>query len=459
VPRPPGSDPAAETPLRRGISRPVLLVFIVGDMLGAGIYTLVGEVGAEVGGAIWTAFALALVLATLTAGAYAELTTKYPRAGGAAYYVNRAFGLPLLTFLVTFAVMASGIASASTLARGFGGDYLGAFVELPVLLVALVFIVLVALVNYRGIVESVRINVAFTAVEVLGLLLIVVIGVVALASGTGEPGRALEFKPDGTVPGLILAGAALSFYALIGFEDSANVAEEVVEPRRAYPLALFGGLAVAGVLYLLVTFTAAMVVPTERLAGSSSPLLEVVQVGPLSGVPDRLFSAIALFALANGALINMIMASRILYGMARERVLPGAFGRIAERRRTPWVAIVFTTVLAMVLIATGETEDLASMTVTLLLFAFVFVNVAVLVLRRDRVEHDHFTVPRALPVLAVLTSVGLLTQRDGEDFLRAAAFLALGLVLWLVNRRAKDVEPAGAPGARGSPGTTNLPSE
>ncbi len=149
-----------------------------------------------------------------------------------------------------------------------------------------------------------RINVAFTAIEVLGLLLIVVIGVVALGSGTGEPERALEFKPGASVAGLVLAGAALSFYALIGFEDSANVAEEVVDPRRAYPLALFGGLAVAGVLYLLVTFTAAMVVPTERLAGSSSPLLEVVQVGPLSGVPDRLFSAIALFALANGALIT-----------------------------------------------------------------------------------------------------------------------------------------------------------
>ncbi len=155
----------------------------------------------------------------------------------------------------------------------------------------------------------------------------------------------------------------------------------------------------------------------------------------------------------------MIMASRILYGMASERVLPGAFGRIAERRRTPWVAIVFTTALAMVLIATGETEDLASTTVTLLLFAFVFVNVAVLVLRRERVDRDHFTVPRALPVLAVLTSAGLLTQRDGEDFLRAAAFLLLGLVLWLFNRRAKDVEPAGAPGARGSAGTTNLPPE
>ncbi len=459
VPRPPGAEPPEDTSLRRGISRPALLVFVVGDMLGAGIYALVGEVGAEVGGAIWTAFAVALVLAVLTAGAYAELTTKYPRAGGAAYYVNRAFGRPVLTFLLTFAVMASGVASASTLARGFGGDYLGAFVELPVLPVALLFILLVALVNYRGIVESVRVNVAFTAVEALGLLLIVVIGVVAVASGTGEPGRALEFKPGGTVPGLVLAGAGLSFYALIGFEDSANVAEEVVEPRRAYPFALFGGLAVAGVLYLLVTFTAAMVVPTKRLAGSSSPLLEVVQVGPLSGVPDRLFSAIALFALANGALINMIMASRILYGMSRERVLPGAFGRVDERRRTPWVAIVFTTALALVLVATGGTEDLASATVTLLLIAFIFVNVAVLVLRGERVEHDHFTVPRAMPVLAVLTSAGLLTQRDGEDFIRAGAFLVLGLVLWLINRRAGEAERAGAPAGGGSPDATNLPPE
>ena len=414
----------------------MLVFFIVGDLLGGGIYALVGEVGAEVGGAIWASFALALVLALFTAAAYAELTTKYPRAGGAAVYVNRAFGVPLVTFLVTFAVMASGIASASTLARGFGGDYLSAFVELPTLLVALVFILLVALVNYRGIVESVRINVAFTSIEVLGLLLIVVIGVVALVSGSGEPVRALEFKPDASVPALILAGAALSFYALIGFEDSANVAEEVKDPRRAYPLALFGGLLVAGVLYLLVTFTASMVVPTDRLAGSSSPLLEVIQVGPLSGVPDRLFAGIALFALANGALINMIMASRILFGMARERILPAAFERIDERRQTPWVAIVFTTALAMVAIATGDTESLASATVTLLLLVFILVNVAVLVLRHDRVDHDHFTVPRALPVLGALVSAGLLTQQAGEDFLRAGAFLVLGLVLWFLNRAA-----------------------
>jgi len=431
-----GEPTEAESPLRRGITRPLLLFFIVGDMLGGGIYALVGEVGGEVGGAIWTSFLLALVVASFTAAAYAELVTKYPRAGGAAFYVNRAFGIPLVSFLVTFAVMASGISSASALAYAFGGDYLSAFVELPTVLVALVFIVLVALVNLRGIVESVRINVVFTSIEVLGLLIIVVVGVVALTSGTGEPGRALEFKPGESVPLVILAGAALSFYALIGFEDSVNVAEEVKEPRRAYPLALLGGLVIAGVLYLLVTFTASMVVPTDRLAGSSSPLLEVIQVGPLSGIPDRIFAAIALFALANGALINMIMASRILFGMARERVLPELFGRIAERRRTPWFAIVFTTALAAVLIATGETESLANATVTLLLLTFILVNVAVLVLRRDPVEEDHFRAPSALPVLGALVSAALLTQQEGDDFLRAGALLAVGLVLWAVNRTA-----------------------
>jgi basic amino acid/polyamine antiporter, APA family len=443
-----GAADEVATPLRRGISRPVLLFFIVGDILGGGIYALVGEVGAEVGGAIWTAFMLALVLAAFTAAAYAELVTKYPRAGGAALYVNRAFGRPLVTFLVTFAVMASGIASASTLARAFGGDYLSAFVELPTLVVALVFIVVVALVNYRGIVESVRLNVAFTSIEVLGLLLIVVVGVAALAAGTAEPGRALEFKPGQSVPILILAGASLSFYALIGFEDSVNVAEEVREPRRAYPLALLGGLVVAGVLYLLVTVTASMVVPTERLAGSSSPLLEVIRVGPLSGIPDQVFSAIALFAVANGALINMIMASRLLYGMSRERILPAIFGRVAERRQTPWFAIVFTTVLAMIAIATGDLESLANATVTLLLFAFILVNASVLVLRRERVEHDHFRAPAALPVLGVIVSIALLTQQASEDFIRAGVFLLLGFVLWLVNRRAESVKPTdeSAPG-------------
>ena len=427
------ADGAYETPLNRAISQKMLLVFVLGDVLGAGIYALVGEVAGAVGGAIWTAFLAALVLAVFTAFAYAELVTKYPHAGGAAVYANRAFRTPFLTFMIAFAVMASGITSAATLSRAFAGDYFAVFADVPVVPVAFAFIILVALINFRGISESVKLNMGLTLVEVIGLGLIVLIGIVALAIGEGEPGRNLEFTPGTGVPLAILGGAALSFYALIGFEDSVNVAEETREPARAFPRALFGGLLLAGIIYMLVTFTASMIVPTEQLSGSDGPLLEVVREGPL-GIPLPVFSAIALLAVANGALINMIMASRLLYGMANQGILPAPFARVHARRRTPLVAIVFTTVLAMLLISLGELDTLAATTVTLLLLVFISVNVAVLVLRRDHVEHRHFRAPSAIPVIGVCVCLVLLTQREIQTFLFAAGLLVLGVVLYAVNR-------------------------
>jgi len=217
----------------------MLFFFILGDILGGGIYALVGVVGSEVGGAIWVAFLVALLLAALTAGSYAELVTKYPRAGGAALYAKEAFRSPLLAFLVAFAVMASGVTSASALARAFGVDYLAEFVTVPVAVAALAFIAAVAVINFIGILISVRLNVVLTLVELGGLALVVMVGVAALTSGEGDPGRAVEFK-EGTAPALaILAGAALAFYALIGFEDSVNIAEETTRPERSYPIALF----------------------------------------------------------------------------------------------------------------------------------------------------------------------------------------------------------------------------
>ena len=380
----------------------VLTVFIIGDILGAGIYALVGEVGAEVGGAIWTAFLVSFVLAFFTAFAYAELVTKYPRAAGAALYTHKAFGAPFLTFVVAFAVMSSGIASASTLARAFAGDYLTEFVDLPLVLAAIAFIVIVAAINSRGIAESVSVNVVLTAIEVTGLVIIVVIGVAALGEGSGDFSRNFEFKEGESVFGAIVAGTALAFYAMIGFEDSVNVAEETKQPSRNYPRALFGGI-IAGVLYLLVTLTASYVVPTDQLSGSDAPLLEVVEVGPL-GISTELFAFIALMAVSNSALINMIMASRIVYGMADQGIVSGVFARVLPERRTPIAAIVFTTAIAVVLISTGDLSSLADTTVLLLLFVFTIVNIAVLVLRREDVEHEHFRAPSVFPVLGAIVS-------------------------------------------------------
>jgi len=418
--------------LKRAITPGLLLFFIVGDILGGGIYARVGQVAGETGGAIWVAFLLALVMAAFTAGSYAELVGKYPRAGGAGLYVHRAFANPFVSFIVAFAVVASGIASASALARAFGGDYLSEFVDVPVILTALALVVLIAAVNLRGIEESVKINVGFTLVEMGGLALIVIVAVAAIVGGDAEPSRAFEFKEGSSLLGAALAGAAIAFYALIGFEDSVNVAEETQDPARAYPKALFGALAVAGALYLLVTIGASMVVPTGDLAGSSGALLEVIKQGPLA-IPEKLFAAIGLLALSNGALINMIMASRLLYGMAQEGVVPRPFAQVLTSRRTPWFAIAFTTAISAVLVATGDLDALADTTVALLVVVFGIVNVSVLVLRRDPVEHEHFVVPLLVPVIGVGVSLALLTQIEAEIYGRAAILVALGVVLWIVN--------------------------
>src|SRR5918995_4520152 len=193
----------ADTALKPAISRRMLLFFIIGDILGGGIYALVGEVGDKVGGAFWTAFALAGVVAAFTAASYAELVSKCPLAGGAALFVHKAFKAPLLTFMIAFGVMCSGLASAATPATAFGGDYLSEFVDLPSVLVGLVVIAVLSLINFRGIKESVSFNLGCTVVELTGLVLVAVIGAAFLFDGGGDAGRAFEFK-EGDAPLLLV---------------------------------------------------------------------------------------------------------------------------------------------------------------------------------------------------------------------------------------------------------------
>ena len=445
---------ATEHPdLRRAIGPWLLFFFVLGDIVGAGIYALVGEVGAVIGGAIWAAFLFSFILAIFTAGSYAELVTKYPRAGGAATYVNNAFRIPFVSFMVAFAVMAAGITSACTLTLAFSGDYLSQFVGIPSIIAAVIFMIALGLINFYGISESVRINVVLTCVEITGLLLIILIGAVTLGAGEGDPGRAFEFKEGANVLVALLGGTVLAFYALIGFDDSVNVAEETRHPSRNYPRAIFGGLLAAGVIYLLVTFTASMVVPTADLAGSSGPLLEVVERGTLT-VPTKLFAAIALLAVSNGALINLIMASRITYGMADQGVLPGVFARVHEGRRTPWVAILFVTTIGLIMLVSlgaGALDTLSTTTVVLLLMAFILVNASVLALRRDPVEHEHFRTPTAFPVLGIVVSLVLLIYSAVNDitiFVLAGLLLLLGVVLYGVDILAKSRLDRARPEAR-----------
>lgn len=435
------SPPAEEGALHRAIGPKLLILFVIGDILGTGIYATTGKVAGKVGGALWVPFAIGFVVAILTAASYVELVGKYPKAAGAALYTQKAFKTPFLTFIIAFMVMCSGLSSASAAARAFSGDYLAELTDdaLPPTLIAITFIVLLAALNMRGVSESVKTNVVLTLVELTGLAIILAIGAYAVLTGDGEPSRLTQFESDGTGYALmtgVLGATALGFFAFVGFEDSVNMAEETKDPVRTFPRAIFIGVAVTGTIYVLVALVSSLLVDHRTLEGSSGPLLEVVKAGGVD-FPHELFALIALFAVTNSALINIMMASRLCYGMANERILPRAMGRVLAGRRTPVVGIVFVSLLAIGLVSTGEIEGLGDTTAFLLLCVFAVVNVAVLVLRRDPVEHRHFRAPTVLPVLGAITALILaspLADRPAEVYIRAGVLIAIGIALWGVNK-------------------------
>lgn len=432
----------AEPSLHRVMGPWLLLLFIVGDILGTGIYALTGKVANLVGGAVWLPFLLAFIVALLTAFSYLELVTKYPRAAGAALYTHRAFGIHFITFIVAFAVMSSGITSASTASRAFAANFSDAFgLDLAggigVTVVALLFMGLVALVNLRGVGESVKLNVVLTCVELTGLLIIIVIGLWAIGAGQGDVSRVLEFKAGEGASAVWSAVAAttLAFFAMVGFEDSVNMAEETKDPVRTFPKILLLGLLITGTIYLLVSISAITLVPPNELGEGETPLLKVVQAGA-PNFPLELFGFITMFAVANSALINMLMASRLVYGMSREHVLPAVLGKVHAARRTPYIAIAFTTLLAVALITfVGEVPALGGTTALLLICVFTIVNITVLVLRKDTVEHTHFRTPTVIPILGAVSCAflaGPWTGRDPVQYKIAGALLAIGVLLWVI---------------------------
>jgi len=429
----------SEPSLKRVMGPGLLLLFIVGDVLGTGIYALTGKVANHVGGAVWLPFLVAFLVATLTALSYLELVTKYPQAAGAALYTHKAFGTHLLTFTVAFAVMCSGITSAATASRAFAANFSEAFglgleTGIGLTVIGLVFMGILAIINFRGVGESVKLNVLLTCVELTGLLIIIFIGLWAIGMGKGDVSRVLEFKSaDGTAFWSVIAGTTLAFFAMVGFEDSVNMAEETKEPSRIFPKILLTGLGLTGLIYVLVSISAVTLVAPAELGEGEAPLLKVVAAGA-PGFPLAVFGFITMFAVANSALINMLMASRLVYGMSREHVLPPLFGRVHHTRHTPYLAIILTTLLACGLITfVGEVPALGGTTALLLLCVFSIVNVAVLVLRNDPVEHKHFRVPRIVPILGAVTCaflVGPWTGRDPEQYVVAGVLIAIGMVLW-----------------------------
>lgn len=441
--------PSAEAPteLKRAITGRLLFFYVLGDVLGSGIYVLIGAVAGAVGGAFWSAFAVGVVIATLAGLAYAELATKYPQAAGASLYVERAFGNRALTFLVTIAMLSAALAASGALATGFGSYFAEVWEAPPLLFVSIALILVLSTINYLGITESVLTNVVMTVVEIVGLVIVMVIAAVHVSRGDGDFAALTDFNAQDGVLLAIVSGVAFSFFSMTGFENAVNVAEEVIEPERAFPRALIGGMLTAGVVYVLVSVSAALVVDVDTLAGSDAALLEVVQadVLPISvAVLGTIFSIIAMTAITNTTLVTMVTPSRILYGMAKEDVVPRVFSRVSPRRRTPAVAVSFSAAVVCALLLTGwalnkaglsvdVVSRLATVTVVFLLFIYALVIVSALKLRGDAETDRTYRAPTALLAAGVVGNtilLGYVVYDDPFALVWCGALLGVGGLLF-----------------------------
>ncbi|MRJ77626.1 amino acid permease [Aeromicrobium sp. SMF47] len=446
--------------LKRVMGPRLLLLFIVGDILGAGVYAVTGEMAAGVGGIVWLPFLLAFIVATVTALSYLELVTKYPQAAGAALYAHKAFGVHFITFIVAFAVVCSGITSASTASAtlaGFLTDGLqingwidGDVSEGTITAVAMGFMVLLAVINLRGVGESVKFNVVLTLVEISALLIVIGVGFYVIAQGDGDLSRITVFE-DANDKGMFLAvttATSIAFFSMVGFEDAVNMVEEVENPQKIFPRTMLTGLGIAVILYMLVAISVVSVLTSDQIKeindNGDRALLSVVSIGAPDFPIDKVFPFLAVFAVANTALINMLMASRLIYGMARQDVLPRQLGAVLPGRRTPWAGILFTTLLALGLILYVRQDpdsdivvNLATVTSLLLLCVFAVVNIACMVLRRKK--HDHvktvFRSPGPLPVVGALLCLflaGPWVERDSIVYEIAGGLMLIGIVLWVI---------------------------
>ncbi|HEX4905923.1 MAG TPA: APC family permease, partial [Acidimicrobiales bacterium] len=400
--------------LKRVMGPKLLLLFIVGDILGAGVYAVTGDIAGEVGGVAWLPFLVAFAIATLTAFSYLELVTRYPQAAGAALYTHKAFGLHFVTFLVAFTVVASGITSASTSSNLLAANLLAGLDETiggvptsegAVLAVALGFMLLLAVINLRGVGESVKFNVVLTLVEIAALAIVILIGFWAMANNGVDVGQVVAFDSasDRGMFAAVTVATAIAFFSMVGFEDSVNMVEETHEPEKIFPKVMLTGLGIAVVIYMLVAVSVVMVLPLgdiQEFDSETGILLEVVKVGAPDFPVDVVFPFLTVFAVANTALINMLMASRLVYGMAKQDVLPRSLAKVLPGRRTPWSGILFTTLLSLGLIAvvTFQADSsivgaLAGTTGLLLLVVFSIVNIACLMLRKDHRTPMSFRAP------------------------------------------------------------------
>ena len=383
-----------KTELIRQLSLPLLIFYGIGTILGAGIYVLVGKVAGEAGFYTPFSFLLASILAAFSAFSYAELASRFPRSAGEAIYIEEGFGINSLSRLVGLLIVAVGIISTATLAHGFAG-YLKVFFDFPETLVVIAIVLFIGLVCAWGIGQSVLIASAMTIVEIIGLLIILYVGRDAF---TNIPVKLPEMVPalDASIWTGILMGSFIAFYAYLGFEDIVNVAEEAINPRVNIPLAIIFSLVITTVFYMLISVVAILSLSPQELSESNAPLAMIYQM--TTGQAPTVITIISLISVINGALIQVIMGSRVLYGMSRKKWLPEKIGEINKLTHTPLIATLIISIGVLFFALLFPLLSLAKLTSFITLIIFMLINFALMKIKYSKGDHDGFTVPLWVPL-------------------------------------------------------------
>jgi len=399
------------TALKRSLNLPLLVLYGLGTTIGAGIYALTGKVAGHAGMLAPLSFALAAVLAGFTAYSFAELSGRFPRAAAEAVYVGEAFGNARLGTLVGCLVVLAGSVSAATISNGFAG-YMNELFPAPSWVLCLGIVAVMCGLASWGIRESVGAAALLTVIELGGLCWVIGVAGHRLLE---LPARLAEFHPTAEFGwGGVMLGTLLAFYAFLGFEDMVNVAEETKEVRRTLPLAIAITLGTTLLIYVLVALTAVLAVEPEVLAGSDAPLSFLVEQS--TGRPALGISVVGVLAMINGALIQIIMASRILYGLAQAGQLPRFLAHVHPRRHTPLLATVFISSLVLILAWSFPLVKLAEVTSLITLVIFSIINAALIQLHHTRPPPVGIVIcPKWVPWAGLFVSLGCLGWRVLEE--------------------------------------------
>jgi amino acid transporter len=397
--------------LQRRLTLPLFTFYGLGSILGAGIYALVGKVAGYAGLFTPVAFVVASIIAALTGFSYAELSARYPRSGGEAIYTVRAFGIRTLSTLIGLLVVFSAIVSVGALTNAFVG-YLQVFIPVARWVAVTITILVATGITVRGIKESALTATLFTLVEIGGLFLIIWVGRGGFLSLAARPGVLLP-PADGAIWSGILAGAFIAFYAFIGFEDMANVAEEVKDPHRNLPLGILLAIFTSTVLYCAVATVAVLSLPARQLQATDAPLALIYE--RTTGSPPVIITFIGLFAIANGILVQIILGSRILYGLSRQNWLPDILGRVHPSTHTPLVSTILVAFVGLIFALWLPLVKLAELTSFVVLIVYAFVNASCVRLKiRDPHPAEVQTFPFILPLLGLTVVLGFLAFRVWE---------------------------------------------